>query len=87
MWLLGGLLLLVAAWDVAGPFGLWKLRHLAHSRHWLQARVAALRQERDSLRGEISRLEGDAGYQERAVRRILGWVKDGEILFRFPEGR
>ena len=59
--------------------------------HW-KSREAVLEKELDDLRMEVTkhrkfldRLRTDPSYQEEIARKELGYGKEGERLYRFPE--
>ena len=52
----------------------------------LSREIKELRFENDKLKREIYRLENDDSYIEYLIRRDLGYLKDGELEYRFkPE--
>ena len=59
--------------------------------HW-KSREAVLEKELEDLREEVSKhrqflnkLRTDPNYQEEIARKELGYGKEGERLYRFPE--
>lgn len=70
-------------WDVAGPYGIWKLHRLKVRRQELYQKNVELVKLNTKLRNNLARLEHDRQYQEEVVRKELGWVRDGEILYQF----
>ncbi|GIW40732.1 MAG: hypothetical protein KatS3mg076_1309 [Candidatus Binatia bacterium] len=51
---------------------------------FLRGRVVELQERNERLRSHLRRLRSDRRYLERVIRERLGWVKPGEILYRFP---
>ncbi len=78
------LFFLLIIW-VAGPFGLWKLHMLKTDRKALYMANMRFDEENARLRKEIKALMTDPSCQEQVVRKKLGWVKDGELLYRFVD--
>jgi len=76
-------LFLVILWDVAGPYGFWKLYHLRHKRDIVFKTNIELDKENQKLQNTITRLKTDPSFQELWIRKNLGWVKDNELLFIF----
>lgn len=76
-------LVLLLLWDVAGPFGLWKLHRMKNERRQIYLSDLELAKKNTALEYEIKRLKGDRKYQEQVVRRELGWVRNNEILYKF----
>ncbi|MEC7225397.1 MAG: septum formation initiator family protein [Candidatus Latescibacterota bacterium] len=50
----------------------------------LQAQVAHLEAERDSLKNMLWRLENDMGYVEKVAREEYGMSKKGERVYALP---
>ncbi len=74
-------------WDVAGPYGAWKYHRLVKERdHAIAANIEKAK-ENQRLADDLERLSKDRAFQEEMVRRRLGWVKKGEILYRFIPSR
>jgi len=76
----GGLLLFVF-------FGNGGFRSL--TRNWLELRrlnmeILALQREEQELDGRLKALRSGDGPVERLARRELGYIKKGEIEYRFP---
>ena len=93
-WILRGL----AAVLLAITFGYVPYHLYAHSgyarylelRHDLTAakiRNAHLRAENERLAREVEALRTDSRALEQVARADMGWVRPGEILFDFGEGR
>ncbi len=74
---------LLSAWVVASPFGLWKLHRLKTERKSLYMQNIRLSEDNTRLEKQINSLKTDSAFQEHVVRKRLGWVKDGEMLYRF----
>ena len=78
-----GAMLLLLVWDVAGPLGAWKYHRQCRRRDQLIAANIERAKENSALAKELRRLRSDRAYQERVVRRELGWIGEGELLYRF----
>ncbi len=74
---------LILLWDIAGPYGLWKLYHLRHERDIVFTTNIKLDKKNQVLKNTISLLKSNRKFQERWIRKNLGWVKNNELLFVF----
>lgn len=75
----------IFAWITASPYGLWKLYKMRMHRDALyQANVATLKKNAE-LEENIKRIKTDPAFQEKIVRKELGWVKPNEILYVFKK--
>ncbi len=72
-------------WDVAGPYGIWKLHRIREQRRALYARVIEADRENALLRKKIEDFKKDRHLQEQEVRQKLGWIRKNEVLYRFVE--
>ncbi len=63
--------------------GLMHLSGLTREREALEAGAFALLRENEALRDCIGRLEADAVFLEKIVREELGFVRPGEVVYRF----
>ena len=70
---------------VAGDGGLLELREVRGELADLEARVAQLAAENDSLSRVLWRLENDPTYLEEVAREDYGMIKPGERLYRLRE--
>lgn len=59
-----------------------KKEHMA-----LEARLAAVEEENLGLSRTIRLLQKDDQYIEHVIRQRMNFVKDGEVLYIFPESR
>jgi cell division protein FtsB len=81
-------LLLIAVLGIAayvflgGDSGLYRLRQRWRELDELEARVALLEAENDSLRHVLWLLENDLGYVEKVAREEYGMSKKGERVYR-----
>ena len=57
----------------------WKLKRDARQ---LEAEIAALEVEVDSLAAYAELIESDSATQERVAREKFGMLRDGEVLYR-----
>ncbi len=83
----GTVVALLAVLSALDPRGL--RRHLALSREVerMKAENARLAREDAQLAAEVHALRTDPAAQERAVREILGYVRDGERVYVLPGDR
>jgi cell division protein FtsB len=79
-----GLLAFSTIFDQRGLLHLWQLRQEQRA---LEARTFALLRENEELRNRIARLETDEGFVEKVVREELGFVRKGELVYRFHDTR
>ncbi len=76
-------LFLVLLWDITGPYGLWKLHHLKHERDNIFTSNIELDKRNQELKSIILMLQSNRQFQEKWIRKKLGWVKKDELLFVF----
>lgn len=69
--------------SVFGDKGFLHLLRLRKEMVALEERNALVQKENTRLRNRIQKLRQDDRVLERLVRDELGWVRDGEILYRF----
>jgi len=69
---------------VFGSHGLLHLRALKSEERAISQRIAGLLLESRQLRYRLQRLRSDDRYLERLAREELGFVRPGEIVYRFP---
>ena len=67
-----------------GPLGPRDLLILRHHRATLTAERDRLAAENARLGRNLSRLQSDDAYLEGIIRQELGYVRAGEIVYRFP---
>jgi cell division protein FtsB len=79
-----GLLAFSTIFDQRGLLHLWQLRQEQRA---LEARTFALLRENEELRNRLVRLETDEGFLEKVVREELGFVRKGELVYRFRNTR
>jgi cell division protein FtsB len=79
--LLVGVAAYTALWG--GEYSAFGLRRLERRHAAEQERLAALRQEVDSLKQVAQRLEKDDATIERVARERFGMLRQGERLYRF----
>ena len=70
-------------WVVAGPYGFWKLHHLEKERQGVYYEYIRVLKENETLKQYAASFQEDPSFQERVVRRELGWVRDNELLYKF----
>ena len=69
-------------WGTSGPRDLLVLRH--HSRV-LREECDRLVLDNAGLRVRIARLKSDDAFLQRLIRQELGYVRPGELVYRFPK--
>ncbi len=74
-------LLASAVWAERGLTRLWRMQAQLGQ---MESEAIQLQHDNRQLREHLRRLRTDAAYAERVVRQRLGWVRDGEILYRVP---
>ncbi len=75
----------MAIWLVASPYGIVRLYKLRGEKKRLLVASSQLEETNALLRQNLDRFNNDQKFRERMVRRELGWLKDGERLYRFVE--
>ena len=70
-----------AVWGNRGLVHLWPLQDELQE---LEATAVRAQHHNDGLRAHLRRLRSDRAYLERVIRERLGWVKEGEMLYRLP---
>jgi cell division protein FtsB len=86
--LLGGaaLLVVVGALAVYGVTALVRVSHLKREMEAMERDLGTLRARTDELTRTVDRLRSDPAYIEKLAREELGYVRDGEIVLKFPRG-
>jgi cell division protein FtsB len=86
--LLGGaaLLVVVGALAVYGVTALVRVSHLRREMETMERDLGTLRARTDELTRTVDRLRSDPAYIEKLAREELGYVRDGEIVLKFPRG-
>ena len=67
---------------VFGDHGLLKLYKIKSKRQMIQNKIAILREEREKLKGEKTKIENDLSYIEKIAREKYKMVKPGEKIFK-----
>jgi cell division protein FtsB len=70
-------------WNLAGPFGIWKLHNLKRERERVYSEYIRVLKENETLKEYAAAFQEDPAFQERVVRKELNWVRDNELLYRF----
>ena len=65
--------------------GLPRYRALKSELHDIRADNARITREVKQLRGTVERLRDDPNEIERIARDELGMLREGELLFQFPQ--
>jgi cell division protein FtsB len=68
---------------VVGDRGVLHLQSLSAEQEGLETQVFILLRENEALRECIARLKTDDNFLERIVREEIGFVRPGEIVYRF----
>jgi len=68
-----------------GALGLRDLLLLRHHAQALTAQQERLMNENAALRQRIARLKADDLFLERLIRQQLGFVRPGDLVYRFPK--
>jgi cell division protein FtsB len=77
--------LLVAA--VFGSRGLLHLRSIQTEERAINRRITDLLRENERLRATLTRLKSDERAIEKLAREELGFVRPGDLVYRFPQDR
>ncbi len=76
-------IILLALWTIAGPYGFWKLHRMKEHRKAIYTMVIDASKENTRLKNQIRVFGTDRKFQEKMVRKRLGWVKKNELLYKF----
>ena len=74
----------LVAYIALGNRALWTMGEKRQAVEDLQAQVAHLQAERDSLKNVLWRLENDMSYVEKVAREEYGMSKKGERIYALP---
>ena len=74
----------LVAYIALGNRALWIMGEKRQAVEDLQAQVAHLQAERDSLKNVLWRLENDMSYVEKVAREEYGMSKKGERVYALP---
>jgi len=75
--------ILLLAWIAASPYGVWKYRKLQREKATVYAQYVKMMKENEALKQYAARFQDDREFQERVIRKELGWVRDDELLYKF----
>ena len=67
---------------IFGDHGVLKLYKIKNERKVIQKKIAELREEKEKLKYEKSRIENDLDYIEKIAREKYKMVKPGEKIFK-----
>ena len=67
---------------IFGDHGLLKLYNIKNERKIIQKKIAQLREEKEILKNEKSKIENDLEYIEKIAREKYKMVKPGEKIFK-----
>lgn len=65
--------------------GLVKAYRLTKEKDMIKTKVEKLKRENQYLRGELASLRSDKHYIEDMARKELGFVREGETVYRFRD--
>jgi len=83
--MLGGVLAGLVFNALRSPMGPEDLLVLRHHRALLTAECDRVEADNRRLRNEIARLKSDGAYLQSVIRQQLGYVRPGELVYRFPQ--
>ena len=86
--LLGGaaLLVVVSALAIYGVSAVIRVSHMKRDMDTMERDLVTLRERADKLTRTVDRLRTDPAYIEKLAREDLGYVREGEIVLKFPKG-
>ena len=67
---------------IFGDHGLLKLYNIKNERKIIQKKISQLREEKEVLKNEKSKIENDLDYIEKIAREKYKMVKPGEKIFK-----
>ena len=67
---------------IFGDHGLLKLYNIKNERKEIQKKISQLREEKEILKNEKSKIENDLHYIEKIAREKYKMVKPGEKIFK-----
>jgi len=70
---------------VFSDLGLFKYFSMKGEYKRIKKDISRLKTENEGLRGEVESLKKDPDYIEALARKRLGLVKDGELIYKFPD--
>lgn len=82
-----GAIFLVALLSLFGSKGLMEVLALKGRSEAIEEEIGRLRRQNASLAERIKRIHEDPSYLEQLARQELGMIKEGELLFIFPQER
>ena len=87
LYVLGGLILLLAVVTVVGERGAIHLWRLRGEKNRIDEQNYRLQKENEALRQRVSRIRNDNHYLEKLAREELNLVRPGEVIYRFPKSK
>ena len=87
LYVLGGLILLLAVVTVLGERGAIHLWRLRGEKIRIDEQNYRLQKENEALRQRGSRIRNDNHYLEKLAREELNLVRPGEVIYRFPKSK
>jgi cell division protein FtsB len=72
-------------WSMIGPFGIWKLAKIKNRRDQLIVENMNKAKANADIEKDIKGLKTDPDYQEKIIRKELGMVRNGEIVYEFTD--
>jgi cell division protein FtsB len=87
LYVLGGLILLLAVVTAVGERGAIHLWRLRGEKSRIDEQNYRLQKENEVLRQRVSRIRNDNHYLEKLAREELNLVRPGEVIYRFPKSK
>ena len=87
LYVLGGLILVLAVVTVVGERGAIHLWRLRGEKNRIDEQNYRLQKENEALRQRVSRIRNDNHYLEKLAREELNLVRPGEVIYRFPKSK
>ncbi|MGQ9499375.1 MAG: FtsB family cell division protein [Dissulfurimicrobium sp.] len=78
-------LFFLVIWSIIGPFGIWKLIKIKNRRDQLIVENMNKIRANADIEKDIKRLKTDPSYQEKIIRKELGMIRNGEIVYEFRD--
>lgn len=78
-------LFFLVIWSMIGPFGIWKLIKIKNRHDQLVVENMNKTKMNAEMEQDIKGLRTDPGYQEKTIRKELGMVRNGEIVYEFTD--
>ena len=79
------IVLAMLAFALLGDRGVLRALQSYHHKQELEQQLADIKADQERLREEIRRLRKDRDYWEQLARKELGMVREGELIYQFPD--